>query len=102
MCRPSGCLEQCTGSSDHGEVDLSLGGEHARVQAALEATCAALLALEGARAATAHVEAPLTALYHAECRALELIRAALDEARASAGAGSPLALGFARERTAAP
>jgi hypothetical protein len=67
-----------------------------RVQVALDASCAALLALEQARDAMSAAGSELGRSLAAELQAMELVRAAIsDLRRATRLAGpSPLALGF--------
>ena len=74
------------------------GIEH--VQAALDASCAALLALESAALEIEEAGPDLGESQAAELKAMELVRSAIVELRRSVGSAavSPLAYGFVRER----
>jgi hypothetical protein len=67
-----------------------------RVQAALDASCAALLALEQARDAMSSADGDLARSMQAELEAMELVRAAIRDLRRATPLGPPsaLALGF--------
>ena len=67
-----------------------------RVQVALDASCAALLALEQAREAMGAAEIELEWSMKAELEAIELVRAAIRDLRRATPRGpeSALALGF--------
>lgn len=79
-----------------GEPTQSADTDH--LTAALEATCAALLALQNASGELAVGGDQLRAPQEAELRAIEHVRAAIRELRRLIGqrTGSPLALGFVR------
>jgi hypothetical protein len=75
---------------------------HDHVQAALDASCAALLALESAAFEIRRAGGELEGSQAAELQAIELVRSAIFELRRSVGtaAVSPLAYGFVRARAA--
>jgi len=67
-----------------------------QVQTALDASCAALLALEQAHGAMCEADAELERSKQAEVQAMELVRVAISDLRrfARSSAPSALALGF--------
>lgn len=68
-----------------------------QIQAALDASCAALLALQGASEDLAHGSESLRRPQESERQAIELVKEAIRELRRLSGVtGSPLALGFVR------
>jgi hypothetical protein len=73
---------------------------HDHVQAALDASCAALLALESAAMEIEQAGASLSQTQSVELEAMELVRSAILELRRSVGSAAvnPLAYGFVRER----
>ena len=76
--------------------DPHLSPQH--LQAALDASCAALHALESAREHTSVLSIDLGRAQANEAKAIELVRTVIDDLRSCEGAsaGSPLAQGFAQ------
>jgi uncharacterized membrane protein len=91
-------------SREDGEIrrgERATGHAREHVQAALDASCAALLALESAAIEIRDAGPELEQSQEAELKAMQLVRSAIIELRRSVGseAVSPLAYGFASERT---
>lgn len=78
--------------------DCAGEGRIDELQAALDAACAALLALQEASGRLAGAGEDLRSSKQAELEATELVRAAIRDLRRQLGerTGSPLALGFVR------